>query len=173
MVAVLGDERLHRFIGGRPATDDELRDRYNRLVAGPSRPEEVWFNWIVRRRSDGQALGTVQATVVTDDGQSIASIAWVIGVDWQNQGFASEAAAGWSNGCVGTALTALSRSSTQSTRHQPWSPGGQAWSRPTNKDTGSRSGGCAVIVALRAERCITPSSRCPAWAAIARFCLRS
>lgn len=93
MAAVLDDERLHEFIGGRPATAEELRDRYNRLVAGSTRPEEVWLNWIVRRRSDGQALGTVQATVVTDDALSTASVAWVIGVDWQNQGFASEAAA--------------------------------------------------------------------------------
>jgi RimJ/RimL family protein N-acetyltransferase len=53
---------------------------------------EVWLNWIVRRRSDTQPIGTVQATLTTRDGQSTATAAWVIGVDWQNQGFASGAA---------------------------------------------------------------------------------
>jgi RimJ/RimL family protein N-acetyltransferase len=37
-------------------------------------------------------MGTVQATLTIGDGESTANVAWVIGVDWQNQGFASEAA---------------------------------------------------------------------------------
>ena len=92
LAGVLGDKRLHEFIGGRPATLAELRDRYARLVAGSAKPNDLWLNWVVRRRSDGQPLGTVQATVTTMDGESTANIAWVIGLDWQNQGFASEAA---------------------------------------------------------------------------------
>jgi RimJ/RimL family protein N-acetyltransferase len=92
MAGVLGDEQRHEFIGGQPATIAGLRDRYARLVAGSSDPDEVWLNWIVRRTSDTQPIGTVQATLTTRDGQSIANVAWVIGVDWQNQGFASEAA---------------------------------------------------------------------------------
>jgi RimJ/RimL family protein N-acetyltransferase len=52
----------------------------------------VWLNWIVRRRSDAQAMGTVQATLTMSDGESTADVAWVIGVDCQSQGFASEAA---------------------------------------------------------------------------------
>jgi RimJ/RimL family protein N-acetyltransferase len=52
----------------------------------------MWLNWIVRRRSDAQPVGTVQATLTMNDGESTAAIAWVIGVDWQSQGFASEAA---------------------------------------------------------------------------------
>jgi RimJ/RimL family protein N-acetyltransferase len=92
MAGVLADERLHEFIGGQPATIAGLRDRYARLVAGSSDADEVWLNWIVRRRSDTQPIGTVQATVTTRHGRSTAKVAWVIGVDWQNQGFASEAA---------------------------------------------------------------------------------
>jgi RimJ/RimL family protein N-acetyltransferase len=92
VAGVLGDQRLHEFIGGKPATIAELHDRYARLVAGSSRPNEVWLNWIVRRRSDRRAIGTVQATVTTTEGQSTANVAWVIGLDWQNRGFASEAA---------------------------------------------------------------------------------
>jgi RimJ/RimL family protein N-acetyltransferase len=52
----------------------------------------VWLNWVVRLRSDAQPIGTVQATLTLRDGESTANVAWVIGVDWQNQGFASEAA---------------------------------------------------------------------------------
>jgi RimJ/RimL family protein N-acetyltransferase len=92
MVAVLGDERLHAFIGGRPPTLDELLARYARLVVGRSADgSQQWRNWVVRLR-DGEAVGTVQATV-TDAGRA-AEVAWVIGVAWQGQGLASEAAEG-------------------------------------------------------------------------------
>jgi RimJ/RimL family protein N-acetyltransferase len=92
MAGVLGDRRLHEFIGGQPATIDGLRDRYARFAAGSPDPDEVWLNWIVRRRSDAQPIGTVQATLTTSGGQSTANVAWVIGVDWQKRGFGSEAA---------------------------------------------------------------------------------
>ena len=92
MAGVLGDTRLHEFIGGQPATIATLRVRYASLVGGSPDPDEVWLNWIVRRRSDEQPIGTVQATLTTRHGQSTANVAWVIGVDWQKQGFASEAA---------------------------------------------------------------------------------
>jgi RimJ/RimL family protein N-acetyltransferase len=98
MAGVLGDQRLHEFIGGEPDTIAGLRERYARLVAGSPDPDKVWLNWIVRRRSDAQAMGTVQATLTMSDGESTANVAWVIGVDWQSQGFASEAAralVGW------------------------------------------------------------------------------
>jgi RimJ/RimL family protein N-acetyltransferase len=92
MVAVLGDEQLHEFIGGRPAALAELRDRYARLAAGSSNPGEVWLNWIVRRRADSQPVGTVQATITGGSRSGHRHVAWVIGLDWQNQGFASDAA---------------------------------------------------------------------------------
>lgn len=92
MAEVLADDRLHEFIGGRPAAAEELRGRYDRLVAGSSTPGEVWLNWVVRRRADARAIGTVQATLTDDAGRWRAHVAWVIGVPWQNQGFASEAA---------------------------------------------------------------------------------
>ena len=98
MAGVLADERLHEFIGGEPETPAGLRVRYARLAAGSPRPDETWLNWIVRRRSDAQPIGTVQATLTTKDGTSVAVVAWVIGIEWQNQRFASEAAGalvGW------------------------------------------------------------------------------
>jgi RimJ/RimL family protein N-acetyltransferase len=97
MVVVLGDERLHEFIGGRPATPGELADRYRGLVAGSGRADELWLNWIVRLAapddgSEGAAIGTVQATVEAGGAGPTAAIAWVIGLPWQGNGYATEAA---------------------------------------------------------------------------------
>lgn len=80
MAYVLDDDRLHEFIGGRPAAVDELRARYHRLVAGPKEPGHIWLNWIARNRHGGDAVGTMQATIVTTaNGASTADVAWVIG----------------------------------------------------------------------------------------------
>ena len=109
MVDVLGDERLHEFIGGHPASRAELRNRYGRLAAGAPDPEQVWLNWIVRRRADDAPIGTVQATVTRHRDGPAAEIAWVIGVPWQAQGFATEAAlalVAWLRGQGATVITA-------------------------------------------------------------------
>lgn len=92
LAEVLADPELHRFIGGRPASLQELRDRYRALQAGSPRPDEVWRNWVVRRRADGRPVGTVQATIRRRGGGWTAEIAWVVGLPWQGQGYASEAA---------------------------------------------------------------------------------
>lgn len=92
LAALLDDERLHEFVGGLPATVPELRQRYEQLVAGSSDPGEVWLNWVAHRRADSQPVGTMQATVAVVGGGVTAWVAWVVGVEWQNRGFASEAA---------------------------------------------------------------------------------
>jgi RimJ/RimL family protein N-acetyltransferase len=89
---VLHDDRLHEFIGGRPESRVELHDRFVLLAAGSPRAVETWMNWVVRRRFDSQAVGTVQATIRVVDGRTVARLGWMVGVEWQNQGFASEAA---------------------------------------------------------------------------------
>jgi len=99
LAPVLDDADLHVFIGGQPATPEELHRRYEQLVVGHS-PDgsEIWLNWVVRRRDDGQAVGTVQATIAEQDGRLIADIAWVIGSSHQRRGYAREATqtmAGW------------------------------------------------------------------------------
>ncbi|MFB7595132.1 GNAT family N-acetyltransferase [Streptomyces sp. NPDC056160] len=95
MAAVLSDPALHVFIGGAPLGGEELRARYERLVAGSGDPGVSWCNWVLRLRGDGRAggplVGTVQATV---HGGEVAEIAWVVGSAWQGRGFASEAARG-------------------------------------------------------------------------------
>jgi len=91
MTAVLSGGELYAFTGGRPPTQDELRARYARQVAGRSADGlEEWRNWIIRRDEDGQAVGYVQATIA--DAGKRAEIAWVIGLDWQGQGHARDAA---------------------------------------------------------------------------------
>jgi RimJ/RimL family protein N-acetyltransferase len=99
LVGVLADPALHRFIGGRPDTLEELRARYAAMTAGPGRPDERWRNWVVRRREDDQAVGTVQATLTREGGgRWTAAIAWVVGLPFQGRGYATEAAralVGW------------------------------------------------------------------------------
>jgi RimJ/RimL family protein N-acetyltransferase len=113
MAVVLGDERLHEFTGGSPASADQLRDRFRRLAAGSGRPDQTWLNWIVRLAATGEAVGTVQATVTADGDRRTASVAWVIGVPWQDAGFASEAATAlvaWLSGACGPGAAAITAS---------------------------------------------------------------
>jgi RimJ/RimL family protein N-acetyltransferase len=121
MTGVLAGEQLYAFTGGHPPTADELRARYARQVAGrsPDRREE-WRNWIIRRGADGLAVGFVQATITArapqpgggppgesptmgvpaaggpaapgQAGGQLAEIAWVVGLHWQGNGYAGEAA---------------------------------------------------------------------------------
>ena len=97
MVEVLSGAALYAYTGGAPPGLDELRARYARQAAGRS-PDgrEEWRNWILRREPGGEAVGYVQATI-TGEGRR-AEIAWVIGLAWQGQGYATEAAralVGW------------------------------------------------------------------------------
>jgi hypothetical protein len=55
---VFDDERLHRYIGGAPAGEEELRQRYAQQVAGRSSDgRELWLNWMVRHRASGALVG--------------------------------------------------------------------------------------------------------------------
>lgn len=88
MVAVLSDGDLYRFTGGEPPSLADLETQYEFQVVGPSSGDEVWHNWIIRPNDTGKAVGFVQATVTGDS----ADVAWVVGLEWQGRGFASEAA---------------------------------------------------------------------------------
>ena len=88
MAEVLSDPALHTYIGGAPASPEALRSRYERLVAGSPDPAVVWCNWVLRARTEGCLVGTVQATVSGE----VAEIAWVVGTERQGRGLASEAA---------------------------------------------------------------------------------
>jgi RimJ/RimL family protein N-acetyltransferase len=98
MLAVLAAPGLYTFIGGAPPTLPDLRARYQEMVAGPPPGHPVgWLNWVVRQRRDERLTGTVQATIWPEPGDGAqpalrASVAWVIGADWQGHGIATEAA---------------------------------------------------------------------------------
>lgn len=93
MVAVLAHPALYAFTGGSPPTLAELEQRYRHQVAGSPDGREGWHNWVLRRPSDGRAVGFVQATVTGVVGAESASLAWVIGKDFQRKGYARAAAA--------------------------------------------------------------------------------
>ena len=92
LMPVLNDSMLHTYTGGEPADLAQLRARYRRQLVGRS-PDgsQRWLNWLVRGE-DGQALGTVQATVSEKEDELAAEVAWVIGTAHQGQGYAREAA---------------------------------------------------------------------------------
>jgi RimJ/RimL family protein N-acetyltransferase len=93
MAPLLDDPALHTFIGGKPASLQELRTRYAQQVVGrPPDGSQRWLNWIVRRRDDGQAVGFVQATISEQTGDLTADVAWVVAVSQQRSGYAREAA---------------------------------------------------------------------------------
>src|SRR3954449_683693 len=101
---VFDDERLHRYIGGAPAGEEELRQRYAQQVAGRSSDgRELWLNWMVRHRASGALVGTVQATVRhRPRGGGMAELAWTVATPHQHRGYAREAAAamvGWLRHC--------------------------------------------------------------------------
>ena len=92
LAATLDDPGLHEFIGGSPATADELRARFARQVVGHS-PDagEGWLNWVIRLGDTGEAAGTVQATVRRTGALVSADVAWVVASAYQGRGIASEA----------------------------------------------------------------------------------
>ena len=92
LAEVFLDERMYRFTGGQPGTLDDLRATFARVQADRANDRDgtAQRNWTVRRRADGQAAGMLQA--VLGDGGRSAEIAWAVGVPWQGQGIASEAA---------------------------------------------------------------------------------
>jgi RimJ/RimL family protein N-acetyltransferase len=91
---VFDDERLHRYTGGSPAGEEELRRRYAQQVSGRSSDgRELWLNWMVRHRVSGALVGTVQATVRHQPGGvGTAELAWTVATHHQRRGYAQEAA---------------------------------------------------------------------------------
>jgi ribosomal-protein-alanine N-acetyltransferase len=79
-----------RFIGGPEATSvDAVRERIERVSAGPpaNRRNERWWNFVVRRTSDGNVVGRVEATTYDD----WAEIAYVFDPREWGAGYATEA----------------------------------------------------------------------------------
>ena len=93
---LLEEPALYSFTGNAPPSSvHELEERirlweHRRSATG----DEVWLNWTLRLKGDGSVVGYVQATIKA----SQAEIAWVIGLPFQGQGYATEASrkvVGW------------------------------------------------------------------------------
>lgn len=89
----LADPELHEYIGGEPASADQLRQRFTVLVEGQS-PDgsEGWLNWVVRDGDTPEVIGTMQATISEAPEGSHAEVAWVVAKPWQGRGVAKRAA---------------------------------------------------------------------------------
>lgn len=94
MATVLSDPALHTFIGGTPSTTQDLRSRYQRMLAGSPDPAISWLNWVIQLRDEACLTGTVQATISLTEHGTIAELAWVVGTAWQGRGIATEATQG-------------------------------------------------------------------------------
>jgi len=106
MVVVLDDLDLHRYVGGQPLLREELQKRYEHQARGRSDDgSEWWFNWIIRERISGDAIGYVQATVEVASG--VADVAWVVGSRFQGRGYAREAASAMLSWLCGKGVTAV------------------------------------------------------------------
>jgi RimJ/RimL family protein N-acetyltransferase len=90
LALVLGDPALHAFIGGEPASEAELRERFTRQAAGRS-PDgaQGWLNWVARDRA---TEGTIQATISDTEAGRSAALGWVVATSRQGEGLATEAA---------------------------------------------------------------------------------
>ena len=90
MFPILSDSQLYGFTGDEPPESQmALEERYRYLETRKSPGEsQLWLNWLVTLENNKTSIGYVQATV----SESHTDIAWVIGLQWQGNGYASEAA---------------------------------------------------------------------------------
>lgn len=90
MFDVLNDPQLYEFTGSSPPADAgslaRLYEYWEKRIAPDG--SELWLNWAMRLRTKDVLIGHVQAGVQPDH----ASMAWVLGLRWQHQGYATEAA---------------------------------------------------------------------------------
>ncbi len=90
LVAALDHPEVGAYIGGPDVTTvDALVERIARLAAGPGPdwPEEVWWNFVVRRADSGAVVGRVEATTYGGWGE----VAYVFGPASWGAGYATEA----------------------------------------------------------------------------------
>jgi RimJ/RimL family protein N-acetyltransferase len=86
----LRDESLYLHTGGTPpATVGEVKNWFEALESRSSPDgQQGWLTWIIYLTVERQPIGYLQATLDGDQ----ADIAWLVGSEWQGNGFASESA---------------------------------------------------------------------------------
>lgn len=92
MWPVLHDPRLYEHVPQDPPISELwLAHRYALLESRLSpEADEVWLNWVLRRREAGDCIGSVQVTL---DADASAYFAYELGSAFWRQGFAGEACA--------------------------------------------------------------------------------
>ncbi|MBX3097264.1 MAG: GNAT family N-acetyltransferase [Fimbriimonadaceae bacterium] len=87
MFRVLSDPRIYEFENQPPESEEHLRQRFQRLETRQSPDgKEAWLNWVIQR-SEGELIGYVQATVLSDHR---AFIAYELNSAFWRQGYGSE-----------------------------------------------------------------------------------
>lgn len=86
--AILRNEEVYRYIGGKPPTAENFRLGLRRALRGPpaERVGERWINFVVREAAAGAVLGRLEATL--HDG--IAEVAFLFGPGSWGKGHATE-----------------------------------------------------------------------------------
>jgi RimJ/RimL family protein N-acetyltransferase len=88
LYAILREPALGEFTGDVPPIDvAETRERITSWLQGPDSDDERWRNWIARS-PEGTPVAHIAATV---RGAS-AWLAWIVALDAQRRGYATEAA---------------------------------------------------------------------------------
>jgi RimJ/RimL family protein N-acetyltransferase len=91
LYAIRRDARIaHAMLEEPPASVDVVRTNIVSWLHGPpAEREEVWLNWIARTH-DGDSVGQLAATVQPRG----TWLAWIVAVEHQGRGYASEAGRG-------------------------------------------------------------------------------
>jgi RimJ/RimL family protein N-acetyltransferase len=88
LCSLFADAELHRYLPSDPPSLEVQRTQCERWARRRS-PDgtELWLNWAARHRADNQVIAHLQAGVVG----AVASLAYVVARDHQQQGVATEA----------------------------------------------------------------------------------
>ena len=91
MYPLLTEPALYHFTGGRPPSNMKSVQRWFSDLETRESPDgsQQWLTWIVHLKLEKAHIGYVQATIT----EAEADIAWLIGTNWQGQGYAKEAVA--------------------------------------------------------------------------------
>ena len=87
---LLNDQALYQYLPDQPLTLEALEKRFTFWELGISPDQsEYWLNWVLQSKANEQFIGTIQAGIDRDS--KVATIAYIIGSDFQQKGYATEA----------------------------------------------------------------------------------
>jgi RimJ/RimL family protein N-acetyltransferase len=88
MFEILKDSTLYEYVTGSPPADLASMTGMYEFWENRRSPDksELWLNWAMQLKGTRQLIGHLQAGVKPQH----ADIAWVLGLPWQHQGYATE-----------------------------------------------------------------------------------